>query len=392
MSDTTGHRPDAAPTLTDGTVTLRGRSESDVEGMLALARDPETLAWTTVPDPYSRADALVEIGETAPRGWADGSALCWAVEAPDGPDRRFAGHVELRPGQPPEVSYALAPWARGRGLAVRALRLAADWAFGLAGFEVLHWAATAGHLASWRVAHACGFTFEGTRTLAHPSRDGLVDSWHAVLRPDSDRRAPATTWWPVPVLAGERVRLRPFTEADVPRIVEARSDERSRYFSARLRAAEYPAEQARRWLREMEIDGSLGGAVHWVIADPADDRLLGYVAVFGMDRLHAPHGGEIGYWAHPDARGRGVVTEAVRLARDHAFTPTSGGGLGRTLLILGAAADNPASRSIAERAGFRLIGRFRDGGVLGVHNELVADGVWYDLLPDDPTPDRPGGR
>ena len=43
----------------------------------------------------------------------------------------------------------------------RAVRLAVRWAFAEAGLPVVHWQARAGNLASWRVAHACGFAFHG---------------------------------------------------------------------------------------------------------------------------------------------------------------------------------------------------------------------------------------
>lgn len=268
----------------------------------------------------------------------------------------------------------------------RALRLAADWGFDMAGFPVLHWSGMAGDRASWRVAHACGFSFEGTRTLAHPSRDGLVDSWHAVLRPDPDRpvsvRGPETTWWPVPVLDGGRVRLREHTDADLSRIVEACSDARTRHWSAVL-PHPYGVDDARAFVRRARLQESLGQAVSWAITDPGDDRLLGNVAVFGMDRPYSPGSGEVGYWTHPDARGRGIATAAVRRVREHAFTPVAEGGLGRTRLGLGASWDNAASRHVAERNGFRLVGHFRRDGVHGADNEIVDDGAWYDLLPTD---------
>ena len=42
-----------------------------------------------------------------------------------------------------------------------------------------------------------------------------------------------------------------------------------------------------------------------------------------------PTGAEIGYWAHPEARGRGVTSAAVELVVAHAFAPIADGGLGR---------------------------------------------------------------
>ena len=61
-------------------------------------------------------------------------------------------------------------------------------------------------------------------------------------------------------------------------------------------------------------------------------------------RLDAPLSeAEIGYWAHPAARGRGVMTEATRLVARHTLLPYEDGGLGHHRVSLRAAAGNAAS-------------------------------------------------
>jgi RimJ/RimL family protein N-acetyltransferase len=89
---------------------------------------------------------------------------------------------------------------------------------------------------------------------------------------------------------------------------------------------------------------------------------------------------EIGYWAHPDARGRGVMSEAVRLAVRHAFIPTQDGGLGRRRLQLIAAGGNAASQHVACVNGFVQVGRDRKAELLG--DGTFADLVRFDLLVD----------
>jgi ribosomal-protein-alanine N-acetyltransferase len=271
------------------------------------------------------------------------------------------------------------PAARGRGVMSRALRLAALWAFEQAKLPVLHWWAEVGNFASWRVAHACGFTFEGTRRLAVRRSDRLADGWFASLIAGEDM-TPRTTWWPVPELVGERVRLRPHTDADLPRIAEACSDPRSRHWLPTL-PHPYTSESAGEFVLGCRLAESLGQKVTWAVADGGDDRLLANVSVFRLDDPMNPRGGEIGYWAHPDARGRGVVSDAVDLAVAHAFTPVEAGGLGRHRLQIGASRDNTASRHVAERAGFTLVGEVHQDAVVGVGAErTLDDGVWYELL------------
>jgi [ribosomal protein S5]-alanine N-acetyltransferase len=365
--------PASAPTLTDGVVTLRAHTSADLDGLVAMGRDAETVRWTNIPQPYGTANARRWVEETVPTGWRDGTAARWAVEEAG----RFAGNVDVHVDPLPFVGFGLAPAARGRGLMTRAVRLAARWAFEQAGLPVLHWWALVGNLASWRVAHACGFTFEGTRRLALRRSDGLADGWFGSLTP-AEEMTPRTTWWPVPELVGDRVRLRPHTEADGSRIVEACSDPRTRRWLPTL-PHPYTVEAAREFIRGRRLGESLGQCVTWAVADREDDRLLANIAVFRLDDPFNPTGGEIGYWAHPDARGRGVVGEAVDLVVAHAFTPWEEGGLGRHRLQIGAAWSNAASRHVAERAGFNLAGRFREDGIVG-EDRTLDDGAWYELL------------
>jgi RimJ/RimL family protein N-acetyltransferase len=371
------------PILADDVVTLRPHTTADIDALVTMGTDPDTVRWTTAPVPYERHHAEDQVLEKLPAGWHDGTTFGWAIEAAqDAGESRFAGNVDIRTGPPAEIGFAAAPWARRRGLMTRAVRLATRWAFDTAGLPVVHWSAFAGHLASWRVAHACGFTFHGERPLALPQRGLLHDGWYASLGP-GDEQTPRTTWWPVPVLDGERVRLRAYTEADVPRIVEACSDERSRHWLATL-PDPYTEQSAREFVRAKRLGASLGQSVTWAVADRDDDRLLANVAVFGLDDALSPTGGEIGYWAHPDARGRGIVSEAVDLVLAHAFAPVTAGGLGRHRLQIGAAWSNTASRHVAERAGFTLAARYRQDGVIGYgENRRLDDGAWYERLADD---------
>jgi [ribosomal protein S5]-alanine N-acetyltransferase len=191
---------------------------------------------------------------------------------------------------------------------------------------------------------------------------------------------PRTTWWQVPELVGERVRLRPHTEADLPRMAEACADPRTRHW---LPALPHPSTNrtAHEFVVGCRLDESLGRRVTWAVAARDEDRLLANVSVFALDDRFNPTGGEIGYWAHPDARGRGIVGEAVDLVVAHAFTPVANGGLGRHRLQLDAAWTNTASRHVAERAGFTLAGRFRQAGVVATGAEQrLDDGAWYELV------------
>ena len=89
---------------------------------------------------------------------------------------RFAGSVELRfdgiGGA--EVGFGLAPWARGKGVMTRALRLVLAWGFGLPGIGVVYWRAQVGNWASRRVAGRCGFRWKGRSVVWNSAASGAT--------------------------------------------------------------------------------------------------------------------------------------------------------------------------------------------------------------------------
>jgi RimJ/RimL family protein N-acetyltransferase len=118
-----------------------------------------------------------------------------------------------------------------------------------------------------------------------------------------------------------------------------------------------------------------------VIADPETDDLLGNVSVFDLKNRFDQTIGEIGYWAHPEARGRGLMTAAVALAIKQAFLPIADGGLGRRRLTLFAAEPNTASAHVALANGFTPTGTARAASARrgGSYDNLLS----FDLLSTD---------
>jgi RimJ/RimL family protein N-acetyltransferase len=81
---------------------------------------------------------------------------------------------------------------------------------------------------------------------------------------------------------------------------------------------------------------------------------------------------EVGYWAHPDARGRGLMTRAMGVVVRHLFED-----VGVRRVSAGAAVDNTASRRVIEANGLRPFGVERLGTVVRTGR---ADIAWYDVL------------
>lgn len=372
--------PTTAPTMTDGVVTLRPHHPDDIDEILVQGTDPVMQQWTTVPVPYERENAVGFATEIMPKGWLEpGGSKGFAIEARDGDRPRFAGTVDFGPdlAGAAEVGFGLAPWARGRGVMTRALRLGLTWAFDAMELEVVHWRANVGNWGSRRVAWACGFRFEGTVRALLPQRGLRYDGWIASLL-RGEPMTPRTPWFEAPVLHGDRVVLRPYRDEDVDRLVETLGDAMAQRFLPGVAGRFGPA-QAASWLLEQRTAMSEGNAVAWCVADPTGDRLLGCVNLF--DLALPGHRAALGYAVHPDARGRGLAEQMVRLAVRHAFVPVEEGGLGRQRVWARVAAANGPSRRVAERAGFRQVGVLRavDPQPDGTADDLVC----YDLLADE---------
>ena len=359
--------PLSVPVLSDGVVTLRAHTPADVDDMLEMAQDPQMVLHTAVPDASTRADTENYVFTIVRQGWDAGTHFGWAIEA----EGRFVGNVDIRGGRPiADIGYALHPRARGRGLMVRAVQLAMDWSFTEAGVEIVHWRSHIGNEASLRVAHQTGFTLVGVVPGILHERGRVLDAWTAARR-FGDPPVPQTRWAESTVIETDRLRLRPFADRDVPRMVEACTDAVTRHWLHDL-PEPYVEASARSYLADCVWQAARGAKATWAVADRESDVLLGNVAVMDLNR----GSGEVGYWTHPDERVKGVMTEAVRAVTEHAFDPA---GLDRTRLVLHAAAGNPASNAVATAAGFRLVGTQTAAEPLG--DGSFDDLHGYELLP-----------
>lgn len=370
--------PDCVPVLRAGdeSVVLRAHQEDDLDAMVEQSVDPHTRAWTTVPLEYGPAEAK-DFLETIIGNWQDAGPFSWAIEAERDGTRQYCGTIDLRPMTTvlqdgiAEVGYALHPGARGRSIMKTALRRVVDHGLDDLGLQAVRWEAIVGNWASRRVAYDIGFRYDGTIRLGNIQRDQLRDCWVATITRD-DQRGPDGSWLDLPVLEGERVRLRDWRLDDAARIIEASSDERTQQWLTRL-PDPYTAEDAIQYIQGSWEGLATGTRLPWCVADPETDLCLGSIGVRQLNDYARRV--EIGYWAHPDARGRGVITEAVRLVSAQLFAT----GLANAIQIC-AGRDNTASRHVAEAAGCSELTavpdgvRFRDG--------RSDDLVCYQLLPN----------
>ena len=315
------------PELSDGTVTLRAHTDDDVDRIVEQCTDPLSIEWTIVPEHYTRDDAKRFVRDAMPGGWESDQEWGFAVEHAG----RFAGTVSLRgrgDGRA-EIAYGAHPDVRRQGVMSRALRLLLGWGFspvseGGRDLETVVWMANRGNWASRRLAWSVGFTFDATMRGWLPHRGRMVDAWVGILR-SGEPLSPAVPWPETPTIHGERVVLRALADSDLPRIVETLNDDLTRFwlYRPRVQAPHTPDSQADFVLARHE-QAAAGQALHWAVADPRSDEYLGQVSLFDLE----PDAAEVGYWSHPSARGRGLMTEATRLVARHAVVPQEDGGSG----------------------------------------------------------------
>lgn len=359
------------PILTDGTVTLRALDDRDLAGVLEQCLDPQSIRWTQVPVPFGMSDAIAFVHDIAPGAWADGSQWIFCVEGPGG----YAGNVALRDeghGRA-EIAYGAHPAARGTGVMEAGLRLLLEWGFGTQGVRTVIWRADVGNWASRKLAWRLGFSLDGVLRGSQWSRGELKDAWVGTLQADEPRQ-PEGRWFDVPVLEVDGLRLRAFRDddGDVRRVVEACSDPRTQHWLGQL-PSPYTEADARAWIGRQTESRATGSAVQWAITDPTDraDVVLGAINVFDI----TDHDAEIGYWAHPSARGRGLMQAALPLVTSWAFAEL---GLRRVRCF--AAVDNAASRHVISASGYRETGIERLGTTIRTG---LADVALYDVLAEE---------
>jgi len=366
---TAGAFPGAVPILIDAEadVTLRAVGRCDLPAMVEQCRDPEMIRWTTVPTPpdgYQLRDAEEFLALSA-AGWTSGRRLGWTIEAQRDGGPSFCGSInlDLEGDGVAEVGFGLHPGARGRSIMTAALQLVCDYGFEVAGLQLIRWRALVGNWASRGVAAKVGFVFDGAVRGLVVHRGELHDGWIATLVRE-DPRVPQRWLHPIE-MQGTGVRLRAFRGSDLDRIVEACSDPGTAYWLVSM-PRPYERHNAFAYLESIGELAARWAGVAWCIADPTDDRCLGSISLDGLNGYAKR--GEIGYWAHPDARGRGIVTEAVRLVTRHARHS----GLARSLMIR-CVRGKLASRRVAERAGYTKIG-------VQPTSEPLGDGQLADLV------------
>ncbi|MDH6569657.1 RimJ/RimL family protein N-acetyltransferase [Streptomyces sp. SAI-117] len=139
-------------------------ADADAQAWLRGVTDPEFVRWNT---PLTLIDDLAGARESLRRKAdmaADGTSASYRIT--DESSGTTLGHIGVNVinhvFRTARVGYWVLPEVRGRGVATRALLLAAHWAHTELGLHRLELDHALGHVTSCHVAERCGFRYEGT--------------------------------------------------------------------------------------------------------------------------------------------------------------------------------------------------------------------------------------
>ncbi|MFF7392936.1 GNAT family N-acetyltransferase [Streptomyces scabiei] len=165
---------------------LRPFDEDDIQAFTEMMNDEQVMAWTDVPQPFTEREARTWITEYAPTERTSGRGLDLAVT--EFLTQRLVGVIQLTTTdwhvRATELSYVVAPWARGEGYASEAALATAQWLFREQKFERIELRTAADNTASQQVAQKIGCISEGVLRNACIARTRTAEDGWTEIRTD----------------------------------------------------------------------------------------------------------------------------------------------------------------------------------------------------------------
>ncbi|MDX3642877.1 GNAT family N-acetyltransferase [Streptomyces sp. MB09-02B] len=165
---------------------LRPFDEDDIQAFTEMMNDEQVMAWNDVPQPFTEREARTWITEYAPTERTSGRGLDLAVT--EFLTQRLVGVIQLTKTdwhvRATELSYVVAPWARGEGYASEAALATAQWLFREQKFERIELRTAADNTASQQVAQKIGCISEGVLRNACIARARTAEDGWTEIRTD----------------------------------------------------------------------------------------------------------------------------------------------------------------------------------------------------------------
>ncbi|KAF5087627.1 GNAT family N-acetyltransferase [Methanoculleus horonobensis] len=174
-----------------------------------------------------------------------------------------------------------------------------------------------------------------------------------------------------PVLATDRLLLRPFTLADAPEVQRIAGD-----YEIASRALDipypYPDGAAETWIATLAPGFEQGVQIVYAVTRRGEPGLVGAVGLTEIDHGHGR--AELGFWVAKSCWGRGYATEAARALIEYGFSIL---GLHR---VYGTHfSRNPASGRVMEKCGMGHEAHLREHArKWGVFEDVEVWGILSD--------------
>jgi ribosomal-protein-serine acetyltransferase len=171
---------------------------------------------------------------------------------------------------------------------------------------------------------------------------------------------------PREILTSGQVRLRRWRASDADTVYQVVLQSLDHLVPWMPWASGYSRDDAVQFTSRSEQDWESGAAYQYAIM--VDDAVVGSC---GLMRRIGPGGLEIGYWLHPAATGRGLVTAAVAALVGQAFELAD---IDRVEIVHDEA--NTASGGVPRRLGFTEVGRRARAHGAAAPGEAGVEVVW----------------
>jgi len=171
--------PPSPPLIDSDDLVLRAYRDADVSDLLRAFDDDLIRRWN--PGPLTEPEVVEWM--RGRNDWSDRGHCSWAVSDPAG---ALLGSVSFHKvnweQRDCEVGYWVAPWARGRRVAARSVRLALSYVFGPMQMHRVYLFHAVENPGSCNVARDAGFRLEGELKQSYKYPEGYRDEHlHAIL-------------------------------------------------------------------------------------------------------------------------------------------------------------------------------------------------------------------
>jgi RimJ/RimL family protein N-acetyltransferase len=167
-------------------VRLEPLGQAHLSDVAAMFDDEDVLRYTRIPDPVPPGWEREWLGFYEDGRRAGTREAFAVIDADDGSFLGLGLAFDIdREGRQLELGYVVAPHARGRGVATRALELLTEWAFAeLDALRIALWI-SADNEPSKRVATNAGYRYEGTLRSFH-FKQGMREDFEVWSRLPAD--------------------------------------------------------------------------------------------------------------------------------------------------------------------------------------------------------------